>query len=316
MSDRLIIGTRGSKLALAQAESVRHMLLELHPELEVELQIIKTKGDVLIDRPLSAIGDKGLFVKEIEAALLAGQVDLAVHSCKDLPSMDPPGLVLAAFPRRADPRDALIARSARSLADLPLGARVGTSSLRRACQLRAFRPDLVVDMLRGNVDTRLRKLQEDGYDAIVLAVAGLQRLGLERVISEVLDPSVMLPAVAQGALAVQCRAGDERTIRLLAPLDHFPTRCAVLAERALLRRLEGGCQVPIGAYATLDEDAEQLVLRGMLGTPDGRMLVQGRRIGPPAAAEALGTELAEELLLRGGREILAMVAAKQATAQE
>ena len=295
MSKPCIIGTRGSKLALAQAEAVRRMLLESHPGLDVELRVITTKGDLILDRPLAAIGDKGLFVKEIEAALLAGEIDLAVHSGKDLPSQNPDGLVLAAFPRRADPRDALISADGRRLEDLPAGALVGTSSLRRSCQLLVLRPDLRVETLRGNVDTRLRHLEEGRYDAILLAVAGLQRLGMAGKITQAIDPVLMVPAVAQGALALQCRADDAETLRLLRPLDDEPTRIAVLAERALLRRLEGGCQVPIGGFATLDDAGATLRLSGLLGTPDGSHVVRVTRSAPVARAERLGVEVADEL---------------------
>ncbi len=250
MSRTILLGTRGSPLALAQSEYVRALLLSAHPDLQIETTIIQTKGDLILDRALSRIGDKGLFVTEIENALLQGRIDLAVHSCKDLPSVTPDGLVLAAFPARADARDVLISRHGLTLDRLPHGARVGTSSLRRACQLRAYRPDIEIVNIRGNVDTRLRKAMTEDYDAIVLAAAGLQRLALLDRVTEFLDPSLMLPAVAQGTLAIECRAGDPGLLELLGTLDDPATRLVTTAERALLRRLEGGCQVPIAAYAT------------------------------------------------------------------
>jgi hydroxymethylbilane synthase len=300
-SSVVVIGTRASKLALAQTGLVHAALVQAHPGLQVTIEHITTKGDVVQDRPLSAIGDKGLFVGEIEHALRAGRIDLAVHSAKDLPSVLPDDMLLAAFPQRADVRDALIARDGWRLAELPHGAKVGTTSLRRACQLRALRPDLQVENLRGNVDTRLRKLDEGQYDAIVLAAAGLHRLDLGARITEYLDPTVMLPAGAQGALALEVRAGDHASAALVAPLDDPATRTAVLAERALLARIGGGCQTPIGAYAQIR--GRTLTLAGMIGTSDGRM-VRGERSGPAADPIALGAALADELLANGGQALL------------
>jgi hydroxymethylbilane synthase len=297
----LTIGTRASKLALAQTHMMRDALLAAHPGLEIAIERITTRGDIILDRPLSAIGDKGLFVAEIEDALRAGRVDLAVHSAKDLPSELPPDMALAAFPRRADPRDALISRAGLRLAGLGEGAHVGTSSLRRACQLRHVRPDLRIDDLRGNVDTRLRKLHEGQYDAIVLAAAGLERLGLAGQISEYLDPAVMLPAVSQGILGVEVRAGDAAVAALLAPLDDPETRVAATAERAFLAQVGGGCQVPVGAYARLD--GASLVLAGLIGARDGRV-VRGEISGPAEQPAALGARLAEALLDQGGRALL------------
>lgn len=302
----VVVGTRGSKLALAQAEVVQSVMRRLAPGLDVRLEIIQTRGDLVLDRALSRIGDKGLFVTEIENALLDGRIDLAVHSCKDLPSLIPAGLVLAAFPPREDPRDVLVGAS--SLAALPAGARIGTSSLRRACQVRAQRPDITVLDLRGNVDTRLRKAQSGDYDAIVLAAAGLHRLGLAHSISVYLDPEVMLPAVAQGALAIECRADDQALLSVLARLDDPATRAAVTAERAFLRRLEGGCQVPIAAHAVVSLDdalnPTDLHLYGLVGTPDGSQIIRGDRQGAIGQAEALGRELAEELIAGGAGAIL------------
>ena len=298
---RLVLATRGSALALAQAELVAAALRAAHADLEVELRTIQTRGDRVLDRALSAIGDKGLFVKELEEALLAGEADLAVHSCKDLPSLQPDGLKLAAFPRRADARDVLVSRHGLPLAQLPSGARVGTSSLRRASQLRSLRPDLEVVELRGNVDTRLRKAAGEDYDAIVLAAAGLQRLGLAAQITEIFEPRALVPMVAQGALALECRAGDRATGGLLAPLDDPATAVAVRAERALLRRLEGGCQVPIGAYATVDGAMLEMV--GFLGLPDGSLVVRAELRAPVDDPERAGLALAEELLARGGTRV-------------
>jgi hydroxymethylbilane synthase len=302
-SSVVAIGTRASKLALAQTDLVRAALLAAHHGLVVATERITTKGDVILDRPLSAIGDKGLFVTEIEEALRAGRIDLAVHSAKDLPSELPSDMALAAFPPRADPRDALIAHAGRTLAELPEGAHVGTSSLRRACQLRYLRPDLRIGDLRGNVDTRLRKLREGQYDAIVLAAAGLERLGLGGEITEYLDPTTMLPAVSQGILGLEIRAGDAATAALLAPLDDPAARAAATAERAFLARIGGGCQVPVGAYAQLASGT--LVLDGMIGARDGRM-VRGELSGPADEPAALGARLAERLLEAGGQELLSI----------
>lgn len=331
MSHSLILGTRGSRLALAQSEMMAANLRALHPGLTVELRVISTQGDRVLDVALSAVGDKGLFVKELEQALLDREVDLCVHSCKDLPSQLPAGLTLAAFPERADPRDIVVTSQTAEdagaapppsvLATLRQGALVGTSSLRRACQLRARRPDLELRDVRGNVDTRLRKLAEGQYEALVLAAAGLYRLGLlgadgtlvsdgARFVARQLPPELMLPAVAQGALAIECRADDATTLALLAPLDHAPTRATTLAERAFLRRLEGGCQVPIAAYATLEQHG--LTLRGLVGSLDGATIVRDERSGAPAAAEALGTTLAEELIAQGAEQILAELATRSA----
>jgi hydroxymethylbilane synthase len=297
----VVIGTRSSKLALAQTHMIRDALLAAHPDITIEVEHITTKGDVILDRPLSAIGDKGLFVTEIEEALRAGRIDLAVHSAKDLPSELPPDMAIAAFPRRADARDALIARAGLGLADLPAGACVGTSSLRRACQLRRLRPDLRIADLRGNVDTRLRKLHEGMYDAVVLAAAGLDRLGLAHEVTELLDPHVMLPAVSQGTLAIEMRAGDAAVAALLAPLDDPEARATATAERAFLARIGGGCQVPVAAYAQLGSDT--LILAGLIGARDGQS-VSGELSGPAGDPATLGTALAERLLDEGGRALL------------
>jgi len=307
MSDReLVVGTRGSALALWQTSHVAEKLQALCPELSIRIERITTLGDRVRDRALSQVGGKGLFVKEIENALLAQEIDLAVHSLKDMPTELPDGLILGAILERADPRDALVARDGKStLSTLAHGARVGTSSLRRQAQLLAIRSDLEVTDLRGNVDTRLRKLRDGECDAALLAVAGLARLGYADAISERLPVDVMLPAVGQGALCVEVRADDVMTQSLIAGIDHRPTHEAVIAERAFLQRLEGGCRVPIGAYATLDDD--WLCLRGLIALPDGAQVVRDEIYGPVANATRLGVELAESLLAAGGETILRKV---------
>jgi hydroxymethylbilane synthase len=316
---RIVIGTRGSKLALVQAEQVAEALRRQVPHLTVELKIISTKGDRILDVALSAVGDKGLFVKEIEVALQNREVDIAVHSGKDLPSVVPDGLVLAVFPRRVDPCDVLILpATAAPLPDvasspldiLPHGATVGTSSLRRACQLLALRPDLTLKDVRGNVDTRLNKLDAGQYDALMLAVAGLQRLGLTREKSYPLPTDLFYPAVAQGALAIEARADDTETLEAIATLNDNHTQAAVLAERAFLRMLEGGCQVPIAGHAIIQNN-DTLHIRGLVGSLDGTRVVRGERTGPLADAERIGRELAEELLGRGAATILEEIYGKE-----
>ena len=268
----VVVGTRGSRLALWQADFVAERLAALRPGLEIRRTIIKTIGDKILDTPLSKIGDKGLFTKELEAALLDGRIDIAVHSLKDLPTRLPAGLAIGAILEREDPRDALISLSRTTLKDLPPGARVGTSSLRRRSQILALRSDLEIVDLRGNVPTRIERVEKGEMDAVVLAKAGVVRLGLGSKIVEVIDPDVVLSAVGQGAIAIEIRGNDPRISEILAPLDHFPTRLAVIAERALLRRLEGGCQIPIGALGTLDR--EILTLRGLVADLEGRCIVR------------------------------------------
>ncbi len=290
-------------MALWQAEHVIGRLRAIYPHLDPQLKTIKTHGDLVRDRALSQVGGKGLFVKEIENALLAGEIDLAVHSLKDMPTELPRGLALGVVLARADARDALVVRGQRTdLAGLPDGAIVGTSSLRRKAQVLAFRPDLAVRDLRGNVDTRLRKLHSGQYDAVVLAAAGLLRLGYEGEIGQYLPVDLVLPAVGQGALCVEIRVGDDATQRLLAPLNHTATRQATSAERAFLHCLEGGCQVPIGAYGEVDGD--QLCLRGLVASLDGARLVGDEIRGPSADPVRLGTELAERVLAAGGAALL------------
>lgn len=296
----LRIGSRGSKLALWQAEWVARELGRLGQSTRIE--IIRTTGDKLTEVALAQAGGKGLFTREIEEALLAGRIDLAVHSLKDLPTALPEGLALVAIPAREDVRDAVVGRP---LGELALGARVGTSSLRRAAQLRLLRPDLLVEPVRGNVDTRLRKLAERRYDAIVLAVAGLRRLGWEERIAEILPVDTMLPAVGQGALAIEAREGDGVAWAACRPLEDRGTRCAVTAERALLAALGGGCQVPVGAYAEISGGA--LSLRAIVISPDGAQAVRDQIRGAPAEAEQLGRELAQRLLAAGAEAILEAV---------
>jgi hydroxymethylbilane synthase len=294
MRQSILIGSRSSALALVQAESVASALGALYPGRTFTIVHIRTEGDRVLERPLVEIGGKGVFVKEIEESLSAHDVDLAVHSCKDLPTEQPAGLTIGAFLARADPRDVLVARQGRPLAELPGGARVGTGSLRRVAQLRALRPDLVLADIRGNVDTRLRKLDEGQYDAIVLAAAGLSRLGLDGRVSEYFDPQVVLPAPGQGALALELRVDDEEVLELISALDHPATRQAAGAERAFLRGLGGGCDVPIGAYAW--PDGGELALRGMLAAQDGANPFYAEGRGPAAQPEVLGERLARMVL--------------------
>ncbi|AIQ99304.1 hydroxymethylbilane synthase [Pluralibacter gergoviae] len=306
MLDKILrIATRQSPLALWQAHYVKARLEAHHPQLQVELVPMVTRGDVILDTPLAKVGGKGLFVKELELALLEGRADIAVHSMKDVPVAFPQGLGLSVICERGDPRDAFVSNHYASIDALPAGSIVGTSSLRRQCQLAASRPDLVIRSLRGNVGTRLGKLDAGEYDAIILAVAGLQRLGLESRIRQPLSPEQSLPAVGQGAVGIECRMDDERTLALLAPLNHPETAVRVTAERAMNTRLEGGCQVPIGSYAELIDG--DVWLRALVGAPDGQRVVRGERRGPVDQAQALGVSLAEELLNGGAREILTEV---------
>lgn len=301
----LRIATRQSPLALWQAHYVKQRLEACHAGLRVELVPMVTRGDVILDTPLAKVGGKGLFVKELELALLEDRADIAVHSMKDVPVDFPEGLGLVTICKREDPRDAFVSNHYDSLDALPQGSIVGTSSLRRQCQLAEYRPDLIIRSLRGNVGTRLGKLDNGEYDAIILAVAGLKRLGLESRIKAALSPEQSLPAVGQGAVGIECRLNDTRTHALLAPLNHDETAIRVQAERAMNTRLEGGCQVPIGSYAELTDG--ELWLRALVGAPDGSQMVRGERRGKPQDAEQLGISLAEELLNNGAREILADV---------
>jgi hydroxymethylbilane synthase len=302
MSRAVRIATRQSPLALWQARHVSALLTARHPGLQVSLVEMTTEGDRFLSAPLSAIGGKGLFVKEIEQSLIDGRADIAVHSLKDMTSLLPEGLMLAAVPAREDPRDAFCSPTGLTLDKLPQGAKVGTSSLRRSCILRSRRPDLEIVSLRGNVQTRLNKTKELGLAGAMLAYAGLKRLGLEREITEVLSPEVSLPAVGQGVLAIQCRTNDAEVRALLAPLEDGVTRVAVTAERALLAKLEGGCTVPLAGHATVVDG--MVHLRGFVGRPDGSRLVEGEVRGPVDNAHALGEALADDLLSRGAQEIL------------
>lgn len=299
------IATRKSPLAMWQAEYVADALRAAHPGLQVELVPMSTKGDKILDTPLAKIGGKGLFIKELEVAMQEDRADIAVHSMKDVPVDFPEGLVLHTICEREDPRDAFVSNRYQQLEQLPQGAIVGTASLRRQCQLLARRPDLQIRPLRGNVNTRLAKLDAGEYDAIVLAAAGLKRLNMASRISSLLAPSVSLPAVGQGAVGIECRADDPVVQTLLAPLEHQATRYRVRAERALNQRLQGGCQVPIGSYAELEGD--QLWLRGLVGAPDGSQMFQHEARGHINDAEALGQQVAERLLGMGADKVLQAV---------
>lgn len=302
MTDRIRIGTRGSQLALWQARWVQEAIGRLYPEKTIELKVIKTQGDKILDVPLAKVGGKGLFVKEIEEALLDERIDVAVHSMKDMPAELPQGLIIGAVPQRENPLDALIAKGHPSLEALTKGARVGTSSLRRAAQLLNRRPDLTIVPLRGNLDTRLRKLNATDLDAIVLAAAGLHRLGMADKITEYLDAAVVLPAVGQGALCIEHRDRDPITGPLLSKLEHPPSRIAVTAERAFLHRLEGGCQIPIAAHAQVESD--RLTLTGMVAEIDGHRIIASTLTGESRKAQTIGTQLAEALLDQGADAIL------------
>jgi hydroxymethylbilane synthase len=298
----LVIGTRGSQLAMWQAEWVQARLQEVAPHLSIRLERIQTSGDKIQDVPLAKIGGKALFVKEIEEALLRKVIDLAVHSMKDVPSLLPDGLSLHCVPKREDPRDALLSHESWSFRELPSSARVGTSSLRRQSQLLAQRPDLSIHMLRGNLDTRVRKLQEGQFDAIILAAAGLKRLGWAEQITECLSHDICLPAVGQGALGIEGRTDDPFVEELLASLNDLSSQSAVAAERAFLARLEGGCQVPIAGHAAID--GQRLTFQGLVASVDGRQIIREEISGAIEEAESLGVTVAERILAAGGDEIL------------
>ena len=303
MSDNsIIIATRKSPLAMWQAEHVAAKLKQAHPDLEVELMGMSTQGDKILDTPLAKIGGKGLFVKELEQGMLEGKADIAVHSMKDVPVAFPEGLHLPVIMQREDPRDAFVSNKYASLEEMPEGAKVGTSSLRRQCQLSANRPDLEILPLRGNVNTRLRKLDDEEYDAIILASAGLIRLGFADRIKNYISTDSSLPAIGQGAIGIECRIEDERVNSLLQPLHDQDTADCVLAERAMNQRLEGGCQVPIGGYAVLDGDS--LNMRGLVGSTDGKQIIRAESSGHRNAAETIGIAIAEDLLANGADKIL------------
>ncbi|MEZ9768350.1 hydroxymethylbilane synthase [Vibrio breoganii] len=302
----LRIATRKSPLALWQAHYVKSRLEEIHPDLDVELVTMVTKGDIILDTPLAKVGGKGLFVKELEVAMLEKRADIAVHSMKDVPVDFPEGLGLAVICEREDPRDAFVSNTYKSVDELPQGAIVGTCSLRRQCQISASRPDLVIKELRGNVGTRLGKLDDGQYDAIILAAAGLKRLEMEERIQSYIEPESSLPAVGQGAVGIECRLDDERVLELIKPLNHTDTSDRVSAERAMNLALEGGCQVPIGSYCVITPD-NQLYLRGLVGKPDGTEIIRAEIRGERSQAIAMGEELAQELLASGAKEILSEV---------
>ncbi|MDF2564537.1 MAG: Porphobilinogen deaminase [Massilibacillus sp.] len=302
MREKIVIGTRGSKLALWQANHIADCLRKEYKNLEVIIKYITTTGDKILDVPLAKIGGKGLFTKELETEMLEGSIDLAVHSLKDMPTELPVGLTLAAITKRVDPGDAIISPKYKTLKNLPQGAKVGTSSLRRKAQLLSARPDLSIRDLRGNVDTRLKKLEADSLDAIVLAAAGLKRLGWEEHITEILPKEVCLPAVGQGALAIEARENDPEVLALLAFLNDPATRYAVTAERAFLKTVEGGCQVPVGVFGTLE--GETLTVEAIIATIDGQTVIKDCVVGRCNEATSLGEELANRMLAAGGRKIM------------
>jgi hydroxymethylbilane synthase len=307
MTGQVRIATRRSRLALWQAEHVAARLAAAHPGLVTRLVPIVTEGDRIQDRSLAAVGGKGLFIKELETAILAGEADVAVHSMKDVPADMPEGLGIGVVLERADPCDALVSNHVASFRELPQGARIGTSSLRRQCQIRRARPDVSVIVLRGNVETRLRKLDAGEFDATVLAIAGLERLGLAARVREKLSPRQMLPAVGQGVIGIECRRDDARLRELLVPLEHTPTRMRLDAERAFAARLGGSCQSPIAAYAELD--GTEVTLRGLVGAPDGSQVFEDRISGPAREAASLGIRLAVRLMEAGAAALLAELAA-------
>ncbi len=298
----LKIATRQSPLALWQANYVKDRLIQLYPALSVELVPMVTKGDVILDTPLAKIGGKGLFVKELETALLNGEADIAVHSMKDVPMQFPQGLGLSIICPREDPRDAFVSNKYRTLNELPQGAVVGTSSLRRQCQLKQLRPDLDIRSLRGNVGTRLSKLDQEDYDAVILASAGLIRLGLRERIASFIEPEISLPAAGQGAVGIECRVDDQEVHQLLAPLADATTTACVLAERAMNNRLQGGCQVPIGGYAVLRNN--EIHLRALVGALDGSAIIRAEGKSAVENGEELGVQIAEQLLRQGADKIL------------
>jgi hydroxymethylbilane synthase len=308
MADKVIIGTRDSALALWQTNWVKDNLQKKYPALEIEVIAVKTQGDKILDVALAKIGDKGLFTKELEVALLNKEVDLAVHSMKDLPTLLPEGLIVGAITKRHNPADVVITKGGLKLLDLPLGAVIGTSSLRRQAQLRHLRPDFILKDLRGNLNTRLKKFNEQNFHAMVLAAAGVERLGWADLITERLDPTEFLPSVGQGALGIEIRAKDNRIQEIISILHHQETATAVRAERALLRSLEGGCQIPIGSLGEIRE--KKLVLHGLVGSLDGSKIIRLTGEGEVAKPEELGNMLARRLIERGAGEILKQIRAE------
>ena len=299
---KIIIGTRGSKLALWQAGWVRTELLQKHRDIEVELEIIKTKGDKILDVPLAKVGGKGLFVKEIEEALIENRIDMAVHSMKDMPAETLEGLIIGAIPERENPMDVLISKNGLFLSGLLKNSRIGTSSLRRMAQLKHIRPDLVILPLRGNLDTRIRKLDSGEFDAIILAAAGIKRLGLEKLITEYLDEETMLPAVGQGALCIEIRENDPRISGYATALNHYLTSAVVSGERAFLKRLEGGCQIPIAGHGKTDNN--NFMITGLVSDLDGNIVLKDKLTGPLESSESIGIALADRLLSMGAKKLL------------
>ncbi len=314
MSRTITIGTRGSELALWQTNWVHKHLSDTFPDLDIRIEIIKTKGDKILDVPLAKIGDKALFTKELDIAMLKDEIDIAVHSLKDLPTRLPGGICLAAITERWDVRDAFISKRYSKWSDLPKGATVATGSLRRQAQLLYQRPDLNIMDLRGNLNTRFKKFDESDWDAMILAVAGIERLGWGKRISEKISTEVLLPAVGQGSFAITTREQDRQVREVLRAINHRPSQVAALAERAMLRTLEGGCQIPIGAHAEVQGD--QLKLRGCVCTLDGRQKLTARAEGPVAQTEQIGVRVARELLAAGGKEILAEILNSQPGAEK
>ncbi len=301
-TDQINIGTRGSPLALWQANWIKSQLEKLHERLKVNLIKIKTSGDIIQDVPLAKVGGKGLFTKEIEESMLRYETDIAVHSMKDVPVQFPPALILSVVTQREDPRDVLVSRKGLKLDGLPKGAKVGTGSFRRTTQLLHYRPDLEMVPMRGNLETRLRKLESEGLDAIILAAAGLIRLGLADRITEYIEPEIMLPGGGQGAVGIESRKEDIGVMQRIFPLDHEESHTALEAERGFLTRLEGGCQVPIGVYATIEGDS--LYLRGLVGSLDGKQIIKAEKRGSTKDPERIGMELAGEILEMGADKIL------------
>lgn len=305
MAREIIVGSRDSALAMWQTNWVVDNLKRLNPDYTFRIVSMKTQGDKILDVALAKIGDKGLFTKELEHALLKREADMAVHSMKDLPTMLPEGLTIGAVCERVDPRDVVVARNGLPLEQMPKGARIGTSSLRRCAQLLNFRPDLVLEPLRGNLNTRMAKLERDNLDAIILAAAGIERLGWGDRITERLSTDICLPAVGQGSIGIEIREGDEEVYEIVQKLNHFPSQAAITAERALLKKLEGGCQIPIGALGTLEGD--QLTVKGVVASLDGKDLIRSSITGPASEAAGLGERLAQQLIEMGADKILKSV---------
>lgn len=302
MKESYCIGTRGSQLALWQANFIKSQINKYFADIDVTLNIIKTKGDRITDRPLSMVGGKGLFVKEIETALLNNEIDLAVHSMKDMPGELPPGLTIGAIPKRENPFDVLIAKDHRQLADYPENAVIGTSSLRRASQIKNTRPDLHVKTIRGNLDTRIKKLKSGEFDAIILAAAGLIRMEQTHEISQYLEEHTMLPAVGQGALCIETRVNDDDILPILKKLDHDETRVCVEGERAFLKQIEGSCHIPVACYGKIKDD--QVILTGLVASEDGQQLIKEQITSPVKDVDRFGRQLADTLLEKGGAKIL------------